>query len=147
MFERAGIVASVRTQAAAVGREHYHLGAAPWLVQARLALDELPWLRAAAEDGAPDARADAARRLARLCWGVAAAAGRLRTPVGALTLVDDARPLTLELTYELHAADFASLLDGPLSTGVTGTVRFEDRAWRADPAAAAATPCAPSAPA
>lgn len=128
VFAAAEIRAIISAYPAATnGPEHYPRGAAPWLVEACLPFAQLPWFRAGLVSGAAP---DAARQLARLCWGVAAAARRLRTPAGALTLVDPALPLLLELPYELSAEDFAALVTGALASQTTGALRWRQGEWK-----------------
>lgn len=119
VFARAGIEATVRAVPGAVsGPEHYHLDAAPWLVEATLALDDVAWWRDATADGAAaGAVARAVDRVAHLCWGVAAAAGRLRTPVGSLRLVDGGSPLRLELGFDLHGHEVEAIVVAGLRSG------------------------------
>jgi hypothetical protein len=132
VFAMAGIAATAQAQAAAVdGVEHYRRGAAPWLVEARLTLAELPWLANRSATGSlPFTPKDATRRLARLCGGVAAAARRPRAPVGALTLLDPQLALAIELPFELKAEHFSALLAGPLADRPAGTLRWSEGEWR-----------------
>jgi hypothetical protein len=134
VFADAQIAARVQAHAAALsGREHYHFGAAPWLVEARLRFFEVSWWAAAMEqDAGADASRYAARRLGRLSWGVAAAAGRLRTPVGALTLIDTATGLRLELGFDLHAEQFSTLVRDVLRGHPTSAIAWFEGAWRID---------------
>ncbi len=112
VFAQASISATVQTFAgAASGPEHYHLGAAPWLVEAHLTLNNVAWWHDAfAPDATVQIRTHAADRLAHLCWGVAAAAGRLREPAGALTLIDNDTQLYLKLGFDLHADQFTKIM-------------------------------------
>jgi len=128
VFALAKIQAIVDARPAATdGPEHYAPGAAPWLVEACLPLAKVPWFRAGM---VPGAASGAARQLARLCWGVAASARRLRTPVGALTLVDPSIPLILEMPYELKTDDFAALGAGALSGQTIGALRWSEGEWK-----------------
>lgn len=111
VFALAGIEAAVEAEpAASSGTEHYRPGLAPWVVEAQLRLSERPWFAGCiAKPPDHDALEQAAEELSGLCWGVAAAAHRLRTPAGVLMLVDPLLGIAVELPYELKAEDFPRL--------------------------------------